>query len=81
MAFNVDFEYFISFESKDNKILYGFIRLRLNIKNSRTIFNVLQDCALIRELHVYGQLIPTYNKNKDTQHIGFGKSLLKKQKK
>ena len=71
-------EYFISYESSDNKILYGFIRLRINIKNSKTVLNVLKDCALIRELHVYGQLIPTYNKNKDTQHIGFGKRLLKK---
>lgn len=71
-------EYFISFESKDNKILYGFVRLRINIKNSKTIFNVLKDTALIRELHVYGQLIPTYDNNKDTQHAGFGKKLMKK---
>ena len=70
-------EYFISYESSDNKILYGFIRLRINIRKSKTEFEILQNTALIRELHVYGQLIPTCDNNKDTQHIGFGRKLIK----
>ena len=72
-------EYFISFESPDKKILYGFLRLRINHTNDDLIFSELNDCAHIRELHVYGSLINHNDKkNKSSQHIGFGKRLLKK---
>ena len=72
-------EYFISFESPDKKILYGFLRLRINHTNDDLIFSELNDCAHIRELHVYGSLINHDDKkNKSSQHIGFGKRLLKK---
>ncbi|MDD5291427.1 MAG: tRNA uridine(34) 5-carboxymethylaminomethyl modification radical SAM/GNAT enzyme Elp3 [Patescibacteria group bacterium] len=56
-------EYFISYESKDKKTLYGFCRLRLD------------DRAIIRELHVYGELVPV-GKNKKVQHAGLGKKLM-----
>ena len=56
-------EYFISYESKDKKILYGFCRLRLG------------DTAIIRELHVYGELVPVGNAKK-IQHAGLGKKLM-----
>jgi elongator complex protein 3 len=61
-------EYFISIDSDDNKTLYGFCRLRVDEKNfiSR---------AIIRELHVYGQLVPVGGKRK-VQHLGLGKKLL-----
>ena len=43
--------------------------------------NSLKDNALIRELHVYGQIIPTQVGNRDSsnasQHHGIGKRLLK----
>ena len=44
------------------------------------IFPELKGCALIRELHVYGQMIPVENNNvnKVAQHAGFGKRLMKK---
>lgn len=58
-------EYFISFESKDSKTLYGFCRLRL------------AEEALIRELHVYGELVPVGERKPKVQHIGLGKELLK----
>ena len=61
-------EYFISFDSLDKKTLYGFCRLRID-KNS----SISQ--AVIRELHVYGQLVPVGDKKK-IQHSGLGKRLV-----
>ena len=49
---NEDKEFFISFESNDNNIIYGFLRLRINKNNNYVVFNELRNCALIRELHV-----------------------------
>jgi elongator complex protein 3 len=49
-------EYFISFESVDNRILYGFVRLRLTRWQATQVFPELAGCGMIRELHVYGQL-------------------------
>ena len=63
-------EYFLSFDSKNKKTLYGFCRLQL-LKNSD---------AIIRELHVYGELVPTGEKKK-TQHAGLGLKLLKQAEK
>ncbi|MCK4554362.1 GNAT family N-acetyltransferase, partial [Candidatus Parcubacteria bacterium] len=70
-------EYFISYESKDGKILYGFCRLRLSSRNSQlaTRNSFLNNCALIRELHVYGELVPV-GQNKKVQHTGLGKKLM-----
>ena len=62
-------EYFISFDSIDNEILYGFCRLRLD--NSSDI-----SPAIVRELHVYGQLVPIGGEKK-VQHSGLGKKLMK----
>ena len=61
-------EYFISFDSKDKKFLYGFCRLRID-ENSNI------SPAIIRELHVYGQLVPMGN-DKKIQHSGLGKRLV-----
>ena len=91
-------EYFLSYESPDNNpVLYGFCRLRLSKDagktNNRVIFPELLDTALIRELHVYGKVIPCkenqkyyqdnkvfihQNENNKSQHKGFGKKLLKR---
>jgi elongator complex protein 3 len=72
-------EYFISFESKDETILLGYIRLRLNSTFDMTI-PALKDCALIRELHVLGKhtQIGSMSKNQGIQHMGYGKMLLNK---
>jgi len=61
-------EYFISFDSLDKKILYGFCRLRID-RNSKI------SSAIVRELHVYGQLVPVGDKKK-VQHSGLGKKLM-----
>ncbi len=61
-------EYFISADSQDAKVLYGFCRLRLD--NNSPIAP-----ALIRELHVYGKLV-SVGGDKKVQHSGLGKQLL-----
>ncbi len=69
-------EYFIQAESGDRKMLYGFCRLRLPSHNMEHItHNILKGAALIRELHVYGELVPVGNK-KIIQHAGLGKKLM-----
>ncbi len=62
-------EYFISAESLGGKTLYGFCRLRLSPDS-------MIAPALIRELHVYGELVPVGKKAR-VQHRGLGKELLK----
>ncbi|MFH0951162.1 MAG: radical SAM protein [bacterium] len=64
-------EYFISFESQDQATLYGFARLRL----SQDQPNKLQGYALLRELHVYGELV-SVGQPGTTQHVGLGKRLM-----
>lgn len=83
-------EYYISRESKDKKILYGFVRLRITKNQAVHIFPELKDCAFIRELHVYGKVqIAKINEDKqqnqktisnhnNSQHRGIGKMLMAK---
>ena len=70
-------EYFISYESPKRDKLYSFIRLRLNDKTDNFIVE-LNDASIIRELHTYGQLVPTKNSGSrgKIQHSGFGKKLM-----
>ena len=71
-------EYFISYTSKNEKILYGFIRLRLNTQ-WYDVLPCLKNHALIRELHVYG-IHTTIGSKKigNSQHTGLGSKLLQK---
>ncbi|PIP34474.1 tRNA uridine(34) 5-carboxymethylaminomethyl modification radical SAM/GNAT enzyme Elp3 [Candidatus Falkowbacteria bacterium CG_4_10_14_0_2_um_filter_41_15] len=66
-------EYFLSYNSPDQKDLYGFCRLRLT-NNSKVA------PAIIRELHVYGLLVPVGHIKK-VQHSGLGKKLMRKAEK
>jgi len=68
---NDGLEYFLSFESFDEKYIYAFCRLRINKINY-----LFQNTAFIRELHVYGSLTNFSNKGK-VQHLGLGKELIK----
>ena len=72
-------EYFISFESLDESTIFGFCRLRFT-PNSGSIISELQDCALIRELHVYGKMnsVGSGSQQSSSQHLGLGKRLLAK---
>ena len=69
-------EYFISYESPDKRILYGFLRLRINDDDSELIYKELNGCAFIRELHVYGQIVGHEKKDGRVQHMGFGKKMM-----
>ena len=69
-------EIFLSFEDVKNDKLLAFLRLR--ITNNWTL-PVLKNSALIRELHVYGQMVPIKKRFKKVpQHTGLGKKLMKK---
>lgn len=74
-------EYYLSVENADRSQLYGHLRLRLRDCSdaSRSIFPVLEGCALIRELHTYGRLIAVDQQNtgSGTQHIGVGTQLMR----
>ncbi len=64
-------EFFISIENLEGSTLYAFCRLRISDDS-------LIAKALIRELHVYGELTPVGSLTKKIQHSGLGKSLVKK---
>ncbi|NYT18692.1 MAG: tRNA uridine(34) 5-carboxymethylaminomethyl modification radical SAM/GNAT enzyme Elp3 [Methanosarcinales archaeon] len=68
-------EHFISFEDVTNDILIGFLRLRFPNSPHR---EELQDAALVRELHVYGSMVPVGRgaSRTDWQHRGYGAELL-----
>jgi len=71
-------EYFISFETKKDKLL-GFVRLYLP-NNTEDGLGVLKNSAIIRELHVYGQLV-SRGEIKKVQHSGLGSLLMKEAEK
>jgi len=65
-------DHFISYEDQQEKVLYGFVRVRMCLndagksrkrKKDDVVFQELVGCALIRELHVYGQVL-SVKKNK-----------------
>ena len=61
-------EYFLEFVNSDN-ILFGLLRLRINKDKT----------SIIREVHVYGQVLDIGEKGKGIgQHSGFGTKLIKK---
>ncbi|WP_297490103.1 tRNA uridine(34) 5-carboxymethylaminomethyl modification radical SAM/GNAT enzyme Elp3 [Thermococcus sp.] len=70
-------EIFLSFEDVKNDILIGFLRLR--IPSERAHRKEVNCCpsAIVRELHVYGPLVPIGGKPKyEWQHRGYGRELL-----
>ena len=75
-------EYFISYETEDEKYLLGFIRLRIPNERTQSRGKVIQElngCALVREIHVYGKATQVGDTSTtNTQHRGYGTNLLKK---
>jgi elongator complex protein 3 len=70
-------EHFLSIEDVNEESIAGFIRLRLPSENHFRS-EITDRTALIRELHVYGNMIKIGGKNpKIGQHTGFGEKLLK----
>lgn len=70
-------EIFLSVEDPSNDIIIGFTRLRIP-SNKIHRPEITSKSALIRELHVYGQM-QRIGKNKEElwQHKGFGSDLIK----
>ncbi len=68
-------EHFISFEDIEKDILVGFIRLRFPFAPHR---KELLGAALVRELHVYGAMVPPGESPGEAQwqHRGYGEKLL-----
>ncbi len=72
-------EHFISFVTPDEG-LAGFVRLSLPVKDApMTGMSDLDNAALIREVHVYGQSLAVGDRKRQTgaaQHLGLGTRLL-----
>ena len=73
-------EYFLSFVTTENKIA-GFLRLSIPKKEYRKkhFIEELRNSSLIREIHVYGQVV-ALGKEVDgkAQHLGLGKKLIER---
>lgn len=69
-------EFFISAESPDQLVLYGFVRLRLDDARCK-IFPELNGAAMIREAHVYSTMTDIGKKG-NIQHRGLGTLLMSK---
>lgn len=75
-------EVFLSLEDYDNETLYGFLRLRKLAEPHRKELREKDGnpSAIVRELHVLGQLVDVGNNNdfniNSSQHRGYGSNLL-----
>ncbi len=72
-------EFFLSFENKKSDKLAAFLRLRL--PEVKPILPVLENAALIRELHTYGRLTRFGERGDQSQHVGFGRRLMQEAEK
>ena len=85
-------EIFLSFESikadkrrlstpiNADRKLYALLRLRIPsqfFQKKKHSFKILDDAAIIREVHTYGQMVPVGEKSLSPQHRGLGKKLIK----
>ena len=68
-------EFFISFESRDRKVLFGYCRLRFPSQFLRK--EITEGSALLRELHVVGTATGIGGEG-NVQHRGMGKKLLER---
>jgi len=68
-------EQFVSFEDFDKDLLVGFCRLRYP---NDPVRRELQNAAIVRELHVYGNQVGVGDEGAaaDVQHRGYGRRLL-----
>ncbi|MGZ7049402.1 MAG: tRNA uridine(34) 5-carboxymethylaminomethyl modification radical SAM/GNAT enzyme Elp3 [Methanobacterium sp.] len=74
-------EVFLSFEDVKKDILIGFLRLRIP-SNKAHRPEIDDKTALLRELHVYGSMLPLGEKEVGKwQHMGYGERLLQEAEK
>ncbi len=70
-------EIFISAEDKENDVLVGYLRLRVPSEKAHRPEIAATPCSIVRELHVYGPLVPVGKRSaKAWQHKGYGSTLL-----
>jgi len=67
-------EFFLEIVNKDD-VLFGLLRLRY--PSSDVFLSELKDCAIIREVHVYGKALKLAEEGDRAQHKGMGKKLIK----
>jgi elongator complex protein 3 len=68
---------FISVEDTENDILVGYLRLRIPSEKAHRPEVNSEPCSIVRELHVYGPLVPVgKHLAKAWQHKGYGAILL-----
>ncbi len=71
-------ELFLSMEDNQADVLLGFLRLRMPSEHAHRP-EINHNTALLRELHVYGPMIPLGEREDELwQHRGYGEELLKK---
>lgn len=73
-------EFFLSYKTKAEDKIIGFLRLSLPDKKliKDHFIEELRDSAMIREVHVYGSVVDVGIKNsKKAQHLGIGTKLIK----
>jgi len=71
-------EHFLAYDTEDNR-LAGFLRLSLPYENNVLEIPDLEDAAIIREVHVYGQSLEVGTEQAGAaQHAGIGKNLIQK---
>jgi len=64
--------------------LYALLRLRIPsqfFQKKKHSFKILDNAAIIREVHTYGQMVPVGKKSLSAQHKGLGKKLVKEAEK
>ncbi|MFA5993268.1 MAG: tRNA uridine(34) 5-carboxymethylaminomethyl modification radical SAM/GNAT enzyme Elp3 [Candidatus Pacearchaeota archaeon] len=70
-------EIFIEAINNQN-VLFGLLRLRIPSNLDKPTITELKNCAIIRELHVYGKTLAIGKRTKtSSQHKGLGKKLMK----
>jgi elongator complex protein 3 len=70
-------EIFISAEDLENNVLLGYLRLRIPSEKAHRPEITAEPSAIVRELHVYGPLVPIGKHSASAwQHKGYGKVLL-----
>lgn len=70
-------EIFFQYVNKDN-ILFGLLRLRFL---NKPFIEELKDCAMVREIHVYGKSLNIGEEGTEGQHVGIGKKLMREAEK
>ncbi len=71
-------ELFISAEDPENNVLLGYLRMRIPSEKAHRAEITAIPSAIVRELHVYGQLVPVGKHSESAwQHKGYGSELLK----